>query len=148
LCLRVGRQSHELRFVHEPAAVIYHRVSLDRQKVNYVLSRCLGEGRSKATLRAVTDDSRNNPLSREAHYLTHTVPSGIAMNVGQFLRGDEWGLARAALLLLAVINTVIAYGTTRLRSFLGLQHLSLTLQQISANSESGTQVGHSDRGAE
>jgi hypothetical protein len=124
LCLRVQSKSYGLRFIHEPRAVIHHRVPADRQKADYVLSRCASEGRSKAVLRVINRGSSNRPLAREASYLIHTVPSGIAANVRQSLRGDGWGLVRAVLLATAVSNTVLYYSATRIRGFLG----ALTLQ--------------------
>jgi glucosyl-dolichyl phosphate glucuronosyltransferase len=124
LCLRVQSKSRGLRFIHEPRAVIHHRVTADRQTVGYLLSRCASEGRSKAILRVINGGSSNRPLAREARYLSRTVPLAIATNVRQFLRGDRWGLVRAVLLAVAVSDTVLSYSATRVRSFLG----ALTLQ--------------------
>jgi Glycosyl transferase family 2 len=121
LCLRVRLRSR-LRFVHEPSSIIYHRVPRSRQTVGYLLSRCVAEGRSKAILRAVTGPG-SHPLGREANYLTHTVPSGIASNIGQFLRGDKWGASRAALITAAVLSTTAAYQVTRIMYLLGRYHL-------------------------
>jgi glucosyl-dolichyl phosphate glucuronosyltransferase len=118
LCLRVRNRSPELRFVHEPAAIIHHRVPLERQKVSYVLSRCLGEGRSKAILYTVIGSNGKRPLAREANYLARTVPSGIALDIANLLRSDVWGLARAIILAVAVMNTIAAYETTRIRDLL------------------------------
>jgi GT2 family glycosyltransferase len=118
LCLRVRNRSPGLRFVHEPTAVIHHRVPLERQKVSYVLSRCLGEGRSKAILYGVVGNKGKRPLAREANYLARTVPSGIALDIAHFLRSDAWGLARALILAIAVMNTLAAYEATRIRDLL------------------------------
>lgn len=118
LCLRVRNRSPELRFVHEPAAIIHHRVPSERQKVSYVLSRCTGEGRSKAILSTVIGSNGKRPLAREANYLARTVPSGIALNIAQFLRSDVWGLARAFILAIAVMNTVAAYEARKIRDLL------------------------------
>ena len=145
LCLRVRNQSQGLRFVHDPAAVIHHRVPRARQKVSYLLSRCLGEGRSKAILRAVTGNGGNHPLSREARYVVRTVPSGIATNTGQFVCGDGWGLARAALLAAAVVSTAIAYEATRIRGFLPHQQPPHTSRSARAGSGSGTVASRSGR---
>jgi glucosyl-dolichyl phosphate glucuronosyltransferase len=121
LCLRVRMRSR-LQFVHEPSSVIHHRVPRSRQTARYVLSRCAAEGRSKAILRAVTGPG-SRPLDREANYLTHTVPSGIAANIGRFLRGDKWGATRAGLILVAVFSTMAAYQATRIMYLLGRYHL-------------------------
>jgi glucosyl-dolichyl phosphate glucuronosyltransferase len=118
LCLRVRGQSPELRFVHDPSAVIYHRVPCDRQRIRYLLSRCSAEGHSKATLLAISYREGTHPLAREVSYLTRTVPSGIATSISQFLRGDGWALARAAVLIVAVLSTVFAYETARIRNVL------------------------------
>jgi GT2 family glycosyltransferase len=122
LCLRVRNLSPGLRFVHEPTAIIHHRVPRERQKVSYVLSRCLGEGRSKAILSTVIGSNGKRPLAREANFLVRTVPSGIAMDIAHFLRSDVWGLARALILVIAVMNTVAAYEATRIRDLL-VRHL-------------------------
>jgi len=138
LCLRVHSKSHGLRFVHEPRAVIHHRVPADRQKVSYLLSRCAGEGRSKAILRVINGGS-NHPLAREASYLLHTVPSGIARNIRQFTRGDGWGVVRAILLAVAVLNTVLSYSATRIRCFLGAVKLQPSAKLLRpAPSDTGT----------
>lgn len=143
LCLRVSSQSRKFRFVHEPAAITYHQVPPPRQKVSYVLARCLGEGRSKAILRAVTGGA-THPLGREASYLMRTVPSGIASNIGQFLRGDAWGLARVVLLTVAVMSTMISYVTTRIRIFLGRQKLQWTPQRIVIDNSPKSRLSHTD----
>lgn len=150
LCLRVRGHSPNTRFVHDPAAVMYHRVPRSRQKVSYVLSRCVGEGRSKAILRTLTGGT-GHPLGSEAKYLMRTVPSGIAAHLGQFLRGDAWGLARAVLFAAAVMSTVSSYGVTRIRIILGRQKMQLTTQfipadVIPADAESGTPLSHTDGG--
>lgn len=119
LCLRVQSRSRGLRFVHEPRAVIHHRVPADRQKISYLFSRCASEGRSKAILRAINGGRSNHPLAREANYMFRIVPTGIVSNIRQFFRGDGWGLIRAVVLVIAVLNTVLAYETTRIQSFLG-----------------------------
>lgn len=116
LCLRVRRLTPGLRFVHEPAAVIYHRVPRERQKVGYLLARGLGEGRSKAILRAAAGGGAGHPLASEANYLVRTVPAGIAAHLGRFVRGDGWGLVRAVLLAVVVLDTVAAYETARMRA--------------------------------
>ena len=146
LCLRVRRQSRELRFVHEPAAVIYHRVPRQRQKPGYVLARCLGEGRSKAILRAVTGGGGgSHPLAREASYLLRTVPAGIVSNIRQFLCGDGWALIRTTLLAIAVANTVLTYEITRIKGILRHRRFDLVPQSVLVDYGSNTRLSESDR---
>jgi glucosyl-dolichyl phosphate glucuronosyltransferase len=145
LCLRVRRQSRDLRFVHEPAAVIFHRVPRQRQRPTYVLARCLGEGRSKAILRTVTGGGSSHPLAREANYLLRTVPTGIASNIRQFLGGDGWALIRTTFLAMAVVNTVLSYQVTRIKGLLRRRRLHSLPQSVLVRSGSGTRIGDSDR---
>jgi glucosyl-dolichyl phosphate glucuronosyltransferase len=118
-CLRVQSKSHKLRFVHEPRAMIHHRVPASRQKVSYVLTRCASEGRSKAILHVLNESRSNHPLAREANYLLRTVPKGLISDIRQFLHGDVWGFVRAVFLATAVMTTVSWYEVARLRGFLG-----------------------------
>lgn len=143
--MRVRGKSPELRFIHDPSAVIYHRVPRDRQRVRYLLSRCSAEGRSKANLRAVSYGDSAHPLAREVSYLTQTVPSGVAFSVSQFLRGDSWALARAALLIVAVLNTILAYEITRIRNMLGKRKRELLAQRVLVDQRPGTRVSGSSR---
>jgi glucosyl-dolichyl phosphate glucuronosyltransferase len=135
LCLRVQSKSRGLRFVHEPRAVIHHRVPAERQKAGYLLSRCASEGRSKAILRVINGARSNRPLACEASYLFRTVPRGMAAAVRRFLGGDRWGLVRAALLAVAASATVLAYAATRMQSLLG----ALALQPAAAAPRSAPQ---------
>lgn len=145
LCLRVRRQSRGLRFVHEPAAVINHRVPRQRQRPAYVLARCIGEGRSKAILRAVAGGGSSYPLASEADYLRRTVPHGIVSNIRQFLGGDMWALLRAALLGIAVLSTVISYETTRIKVARRHRQLRSGPRGVLADSGPGPRPSESDR---
>jgi GT2 family glycosyltransferase len=137
LCLRVRGQSPELRFVHDPSAVIYHRVPRDRQRIRYLLSRCSAEGHSKAILLAISYRDNAYPLAREASYLTRTVPSGIASGIAQFIRGDGWALARAIVLIFAVLCTISAYEITRIRNLFGRGRPELLTERVLVDRETG-----------
>jgi hypothetical protein len=93
----------------------------------------------------VTGNGGNHPLSREARYVVRTVPRGIASNIGQFVCGDGWGLARAALLAAAVMSTAIAYEVTRIRNFPRYQQLRQAPRSSLVGSGSGTLVSRSGR---
>jgi glucosyl-dolichyl phosphate glucuronosyltransferase len=137
LCLRVRGRSPELRFVHDPSAVIYHRVPRDRQRLRYLLSRCSAEGHSKALLLAISYGGSAHPLSREASYLTRTVPSAVASSIGQFLRGDGWALLRATVLIFAVLATIFTYETMRIRNVFGRSRPELLTERVLVGREPG-----------
>lgn len=113
LCLRVRGRSNGLRFVHEPAAIIYHRVPAERQRVRYVLDRCRWEGRSKAVVRSLMTGSNSTVLASELAYVRSTVPAAVARNLRLLSHGNLSGLSRALVMAAAVMNTGAAYAWAR-----------------------------------
>lgn len=139
-CMRVLEAHPHMTFVHEPVAVIYHRVPAGRQRVKYVLRRCLGEGRSKAIVRRRTA-LPVRPLGPEWNYVLYTVPGALRRYTAEAFKGDVFGLARAAVLALSVFCTVWEFLATSVR-------LVLTRGRAeSGNAAPPPQLPHSDSGA-
>jgi glucosyl-dolichyl phosphate glucuronosyltransferase len=74
VCLRVVERHPAVRFFHEPAAAIRHRVPGDRARPGYILSRCLAEGRSKAVVSRLRG---GGALSSERRFVL-AIPLGMA----------------------------------------------------------------------
>lgn len=113
-CMRVLEAHPEVRFVYEPAAVIYHYVPRSRQRIGYVLRRCRGEGRSKAILYRRT----RLPVRRlgpERDYVLRTVPRAVQRYLRHALCGDPSAAARAGALVLSVWWTIWSFLITSLR---------------------------------
>jgi GT2 family glycosyltransferase len=110
-CVRVRRGESHLKFVHEPAAVIHHRVPRDRQSKRYVLRRAVGEGESKAVFRQASNGFAG-PLGRERAYVVTTVRRGLLRELPAILRGDRQSITRAALMLATVALTTAAFAST------------------------------------
>ena len=113
-CVRVLRNTGRLRFLHEPAAVISHRVPRGRQRVSYVLRRCLDEGRSKAIFWHETAGFAGS-LSPERSYLTKTVPAALRRDLLAAAKGDLVGLARSAVLLGGIAASSVGFVLTATR---------------------------------
>jgi glycosyltransferase involved in cell wall biosynthesis len=113
-CVRVLHADPGLRFLHEPAAVIHHRVPKSRQRVRYVLRRCLAEGRSKAVFRVETAGFMDS-LERERTYVTKTVTAALRRELGASVRGDLVALERAGVLLTAVLCSATTFLMAGLR---------------------------------
>jgi glycosyltransferase involved in cell wall biosynthesis len=113
-CVRVLRNDARLRFVHEPAAVIRHRVPRSRQRVSYIMRRCLDEGRSKAIFRDETAGFAGS-LGRERTYVTKTVPRALGRDLRAAAAGDAGGLARSAILLGALAASSVSFLATMMR---------------------------------
>ncbi|HET9185012.1 MAG TPA: glycosyltransferase, partial [Solirubrobacterales bacterium] len=109
LCIRLSAARRDAVVLYEPAASVEHIVPPEREQVRYFVSRSFAEGRSKAALaRLVGPDSG---LSAERAYVRRTLPLGVARYVGQALRGQPSGLARAGAILLGLSATVAGYAT-------------------------------------
>ncbi|MBV8985182.1 MAG: glycosyltransferase family 2 protein [Acidimicrobiia bacterium] len=113
-CMRVLEAHPDVTFVHEPSAVIYHRVPPNRQRLRYVLRRCVSEGQSKALVRYRTK-LPVRPLGPERRYLIRTVPLGVLRHLRSALGGDAYGAARAATLLLSVFCAAWSFAASLAR---------------------------------
>jgi len=111
LSIRIGQQNPGGEIVYDPEATVDHFVPAERATFKYFVSRCRGEGRSKAILSGLVGS--DDGLSEERSYTSRTLPLGFLRGVGDALRGDVDGLARAAML-------VVGLGTTT-RGYLGGQ---------------------------
>ena len=113
-CVRVLRSTSGLHFLHEPAAVILHRVPRARQRVSYILRRCRDEGRSKAIFRREAAGFVGS-LSSERSYLTKTVPTALRRDLLAAAKGDLAGLGRSAMLLGGIAATSFSFVVTATR---------------------------------
>ncbi|MCM3887278.1 glycosyltransferase family 2 protein [Frankia sp. R82] len=59
--------------IHQPSAVVHHRVSPDRARPGYFWRRCYAEGLSKATITRTV--GRESALSAERDYVRRTLPA-------------------------------------------------------------------------
>jgi glycosyltransferase involved in cell wall biosynthesis len=104
--------SHPGRYwVYRPEARVQHVVTPERATWRYFLRRCLVEGRAKAVLAGVTGPS--DGLESERIYARSVLPRAVARGIGQGLRGDSGGLARAGAIVTGLGVTTLAYATTR-----------------------------------
>jgi len=113
LCIRVGRERPDGVILYDPAAAVDHHVPAERARPSYFVSRCRGEGRSKAILTALV--GADSGLSAERAYVRRTLPLGFLRGLGDAVRGDGDGLRRAAALVLGLAETTRGYlGARRL----------------------------------
>lgn len=101
LCIRVQRQRPDAALLHEPAAVVRHKIPAERANWAYFRRRCLAEGVSKAAVTEYCGPA--DALSTERSYLGSTIPTGL---VGALGSGRP---RRAAALIYGVLLTVLGY---------------------------------------
>jgi hypothetical protein len=113
VCIRIGQNRPDGKILYDPAIAVEHVVPPARGQVSYFLTRCLGEGRSKAALAASvgTEDG----LADERSYVRSTLPRGVLRGLGATLRGDLGGAQRAAMILAGLLVTTFGYATGRSR---------------------------------
>jgi len=94
-------------FIYTERARVDHRVPASRATWAYYRTRCYGEGISKAGLSR--EVGSRDGLSSERTHAFVTLPLGALRAVGTFVRGDAWGLARAAAIIGGLAYTATGY---------------------------------------
>lgn len=113
LCIRAADLYPGGVFLHEPAARVRHHVPASRGTLGYFRSRCYAEGASK---RLVTHRTgAGSGLASEYPYTTRTLPAGVGKNLASAVRGDPWGVSRAAAIGLGLGATAAGYLTAHVR---------------------------------
>jgi GT2 family glycosyltransferase len=106
-CIRVSQHRPEWTFVFEPQAVIWHRVSAERERFSYFRSRCYAEGLSKAEVTRSVGVA--DGLSVERRYTTRTLTRGMARGLGDSLRGDRAGIGRSYAISVGLLAAAAGY---------------------------------------
>lgn len=107
LCIRIRQFQPEGVLLFENRAVIYHLVPAIRCRASYFMSRCYAEGLSKALVAASV--GAQDALSSERSHATRTLPRGVARYLGAAMRGDLWGAARSAAIVIGLAAAVAGY---------------------------------------
>jgi glycosyltransferase involved in cell wall biosynthesis/GT2 family glycosyltransferase len=109
LCIRIGQRWPDGKIVYDPAAAVDHFVPASRGELSYFLSRCRGEGRSKAVLSGLVGSQSG--LEAERSYVRRALPLGFLRGIGEALRGDAGGVARATILAVGLFATTAGYAS-------------------------------------
>jgi glycosyltransferase involved in cell wall biosynthesis len=114
-CIRLTQRRPGSVMLFEPRATIGHRVPAPRMRFAYFRSRCYAEGLSKALV--TNSVGAGDGLASERAHALKALPLGALRNVGEALRGDPAGLARAAAITIGLAWTTWGYvvGSARVR---------------------------------
>jgi len=113
-CIRISQRRPGSVFLFEPGAVIWHRAPAARERFSYFRSRCYAEGLSKALVtRSV---GMSDGLSAERSYAAVTLRRGITRGIGQAVRGEAAGLARAGAIAVGLAATTAGFAVGTFRS--------------------------------
>jgi glucosyl-dolichyl phosphate glucuronosyltransferase len=115
LCIRIGQRIPGARVVHEPSAVVHHRVTAARCRWSYLVSRSHAEGISKAAMARLV--GTGDATSEERRYATRVLPKGVLRELARLnLRG-----AAGIVTCLAVTTWWYLRGRTGHVSAIGVQ---------------------------
>ncbi len=98
--------------LHEPAAVVHHKVGAERATASYFRRRCYAEGLSKAVISQLAKSDEN--LSSEWDYTLKTLPLGALRGLRDAIKGDSGGLGRAVAITGGLLITTAGYLRGRL----------------------------------
>jgi GT2 family glycosyltransferase len=114
-CIRLTQRRPGSVMLFEPRATIGHKVPVPRMRFAYFRSRCYAEGLSKALV--TNSVGTGDGLASERAHALKALPLGALRNVGEALRGDPAGLARAAAIVIGLTWTTWGYvvGSARVR---------------------------------
>lgn len=107
LAIRARQHWPEKTFVYEPQAKIYHKVPAARVRWSYFLSRCYSEGLSKARVAYLL--GAHDGLSSERVHTLQALPKGLGSGLMDTLRGDLFGMARGAAIVVGFAYATAGY---------------------------------------
>jgi hypothetical protein len=111
LCVRARQRWPERKIVHDPRVKVSHRVPLRRANLKYFVTRCYGEGRSKALVSERV--GQRDALSTELRYATRILPAGVWHGIRDALVGDRHGLGRAGAIVVGLAVTSAGFAAAR-----------------------------------
>jgi hypothetical protein len=112
-CIRLSRCWPTGIFLHEPSAVVHHRVPAARMRWQYFQVRCFTEGEAKAHVSRLVGARQG--LSTERGYVLGALPSGIARGLADaVVRRDLNGPLRACAIVAGLALTCAGYLNGRL----------------------------------
>ena len=106
-CIRVRQRDPDALIIFEPRAMVHHRVSPDRARWKYLISRCYSEGLSKAVVARLV--GRDAALESERRYVTHVLGRAFLRELGRAAGGQRAGATGAAAILIGLVITTAGY---------------------------------------
>jgi glycosyltransferase involved in cell wall biosynthesis len=115
LCIRAKQRFPDKHFLFVPQARVTQIVPTWRATVQYFRDRCYAEGLSKALITQYV--GHRDGLADERTYAVSTLPRGVLRGLGDALRGDLSGLARAGAIVLGLFTTAAGYVAAQTQQF-------------------------------
>jgi glycosyltransferase involved in cell wall biosynthesis len=107
-CIRLRQQSPASVLRFDNRAVIGHRVSDERSRFSYFLTRCYAEGLSKALV--TRNVGVSDGLSAERSHALRALPQGVARGFSDAAHADAAGLGRSGAIVAGLAAATAGYG--------------------------------------
>jgi GT2 family glycosyltransferase len=114
LAIRLGQVRAGSRLVYEPAAVVHHRVTVDRAAWRYFCARCFAEGISKALVSRRV--GARDALETERRYVRSVLPRAIVRGLDPRRRNRSARVASAGAIVAGVLLAGAGYARGLLRA--------------------------------
>lgn len=109
LCIRAHGVFPDRKILYDPSVIVRHKIASSRTEWRYFRSRCIAEGKSKASVVSRVGSSRG--LASEIRYTLSVLPKGIVRGLADAtLRRDLSGLLRASAILTGLGYVSAGYG--------------------------------------
>jgi GT2 family glycosyltransferase/O-antigen/teichoic acid export membrane protein len=106
LCIRLRQRVPTARIIYDPALIVAHRVSRDRERFRYFASRCYGEGLSKAMVSTLVG---RDALQSERSYVGRVLPLAVLAGLRDTVRFRPSGLLRSLATVTGLLITTTGY---------------------------------------
>lgn len=108
LSIRVQQQDGDRYVMHEPRAVVHHRVNAERLTRTYFARRCFWEGYSKAVVS--THVGSRDALAAESAYVRKTLPVAFVRGLTRLVRnGSVSDASQSLALVVGLFATGLGY---------------------------------------
>lgn len=100
MCHRLAYAFPNQRVVYEPAARVHHYVPRARTTWHYFWQRCFFVNKGKVEAFSQMEEAAS--LSADVGFVSHAVSRGVPRALGQVVKGDLWGVARAGAIVAGI----------------------------------------------
>jgi glycosyltransferase involved in cell wall biosynthesis len=107
LCIRLAQRWPGSLLIHQPRAVVRHRVPAERTSWRYFRRRCYAEGLSKARVTRLVGTQAG--LASERRHAAAVLPAATLRALSDGLQGDRSGFARAGAIVAGLTITTAGY---------------------------------------
>lgn len=109
-CMRIKHHLPNAIILHEPNAIVHHKVLPHQTSLKHLITRSYNEGFYKAELEKTSANLAQNPLSTESSYLRHLLLTAIPERLRYFYHKGSLSQAGAIMISTVVVGAGYVVG--------------------------------------